>query len=38
VLEPGVPPAVDSIWSRLLALVLLLAAAAAVTWVVALGS
>jgi cytochrome b len=37
VLEPGVPPAVDSTRSRLLALVLVLAAAGAVTWVVALG-
>jgi len=37
VLEPGVPPALDSTRSRLLALVLLLAAAGAVAWVVALG-
>ena len=37
VLEPGVPTAVDSTRSRLLALALLLAAAAAVTWLVALG-
>jgi cytochrome b len=37
VLEPGVPPAVDSSRSRLLALVLLLGAAGAVTWLVALG-
>jgi cytochrome b len=37
VLEPGVAPAVDSTRSRLLALVILLAAAGAVTWVVVLG-
>jgi cytochrome b len=36
-LEPGVPPAVDSTRSRLLALALLLGAAAAVIWVVVLG-
>jgi len=36
-LEPGVPPAVDSTRSRWLALVLLLAAGGAVTWIVALG-
>jgi cytochrome b len=34
VLEPGVPPAVDSTRSRFIALVLLLAVAGAVTWVV----
>jgi cytochrome b len=36
VLEPGVPPAVDSVGSRLLALALLLVAAAGVAWLVAL--
>ena len=36
-LEPGVPPAIDSTRSRWLALVLLLAAGGAVTWIVALG-
>ena len=36
-LEPGVPPAVDSTRSRVLALAVLFVAAAAVTWLVALG-
>jgi cytochrome b len=37
VLEPGVPSALDSFGSRLLALALVLVAAAGVAWVVALG-